>query len=124
MYLQSMYKKLDVFPEYIDGEELAKLNSLTQMNEQLIPKYTDYDDVDAYFDAYAIDGDRLDNLICPCYLHFAEDDMIIPMDDIASLSNNPDLHISTSKYGGHCGFLMNWNWQSWQDVRALEIIEG
>jgi predicted alpha/beta-fold hydrolase len=119
---KSLYKKLIAFPDLGYGQALKKMKTLTQMNQQLIPKYAGFEDVDVYFDAYAIHADRLQNVICPCYLHFAEDDMIIPISDVALINENPNVHISTSRYGGHCGFLMNWQGRSWQDQRVIKLI--
>ena len=92
------------------------------MNETFVPRYTHFEKVDDYFDAYAIDGDKLANTVCPCYLHFSKDDMIIPVEGVSLLCDNPDLHVTITEYGGHCGFLMNWRGDSWQDVRTLELI--
>jgi len=93
------------------------------MNELLIPMYTDYKDLGDYFDAYAITGEQLANTIAPCYLFFAEDDMIIPASGISDLSQNPDLHITVTERGGHCGYIKNWKWECWQDEQALRIIQ-
>ena len=92
------------------------------MNEACIPPYTDFQEIDAYFDAYAIDGEKLADTICTCSLHFAKDDMIIPVEGVELLPDNPDLHVTVTERGGHCGFLMNWRGDSWQDVRALQIM--
>lgn len=118
----SLRKKLEHWPEYEFGEQLNQFTNLNQMNEALIPKYTQFQELSAYFDAYAIDGNKLASTICPCYLHFAKDDMIIPVEGATLLADNPDLHVTVTEHGGHCGYLMNWRGDSWQDVRALEII--
>jgi len=121
---RSLFKKLRNFPEYEYGQSLNQMKTLDQMNELLIPKYTRFKDVDTYFDAYAITGEVLAKTICPCYLHFAKDDMIIPYCDIQLLAENSDIHVSLSNWGGHCGFLLNWKLESWQDQRALELLQG
>ena len=48
--------------------------------------------------------------------------MIIPYADIQLLADNPDLDITLTEKGGHCGFLMNWKLESWQDQRILELV--
>ena len=75
-----------------------------------------------YFDAYAITGSMLDKTICPCHLHFAKDDMMIPYQDIDLLADNPDIHITVTERGGHCGFLKNWKFDCWQDERVIELV--
>ncbi len=118
----SLFKKLQYFPEYEFADALKKMKNLNEMNAQLIPKYTRFNDIDKYFEAYAITGDVLKDTICPCYIHFAKDDMIIPYADIQLLADNPDLDITLTEKGGHCGFLMNWKLESWQDQRILELV--
>ena len=98
------------------------MKTLDEMNKGLVPKYTGFK-LEEYFDAYAVTDDRLADTICPCYLHFSKDDMIIPVQDVDKLSRTDNLHITITEYGGHCGFLMNWKLDSWQDARVLALIE-
>ena len=119
---RSLIKKLEYFPHYEYGKELDSMKTLDEMNQKLIPVYTEFSNIDDYFDAYALDSVFLANTICPCYLHFAKDDMIIPIEGVDGLAGNANLNITVTKYGGHCGFLSNWRMDSWQDERVLEII--
>lgn len=121
---RSLRKKLQYFPDYGFADQLDSMKNLNQMNEHLVPQYTDFKNLNDYFDAYAIDGEALANTVCPCYLHFAQDDMIIPVDGANLLAANPNLHITITEHGGHCGFIKNWKFDSWQDDRALEIIQA
>jgi predicted alpha/beta-fold hydrolase len=121
---RSLRKKLKHFPEYEYGGELKKLKNLDEMNKRLIPTYTSYNDVEAYFAAYAITGDVLEETVCPCYLHFAKDDMIIPYQDVTHLADSPKLHVTITEKGGHCGFIKNWRFESWQDERVMEILNA
>lgn len=119
---RSLRKKLVYFPDYPYADELDTMKTLDEMNRQLIPIYTEYSDIDQYFDAYAITGDVLQETVCPCYLHFAKDDMIIPWEDVEQLADNSDLHTILTDKGGHCGYLKNWRFESWLNDRVLEII--
>lgn len=121
---RSMRKKLLYFPHYDFKHEIDSLKTLDEMNLRFVPRYTPYADLESYFNAYAIDGEAMAETICPCYLHFAADDMIIPVDDAKTLAPNPDLKITITEYGGHCGYLMNWRLDSWQDQRAADLILG
>jgi len=121
---RSLMKKLEHFPDYEYKCDLSGMKTLDEMNEKLIPVYTEFSNVDDYFNAYALNNERLEKTICPCYLHFSKDDMIIPVDGVASLSGNDNLNVTVTQYGGHCGYLSNWKLDSWQDQRALEIIKG
>ena len=118
---RSLFKKLEYFPDYDYGEVLHEMNTLDEMNKGLVPRYTGFTLAD-YFDAYAVTDDRLANTVCPCYLHFSKDDMIIPVQDVDKICSTDNLHITVTEYGGHCGFLMNWKLDSWQDARVLTLI--
>jgi predicted alpha/beta-fold hydrolase len=120
---RSLRKKIEHWPDYDFGPEMESLKTLDQLNDAFIPKYTGFSNVDDYFDAYAISGSVLDSTIAPCYLHFAEDDRIIPVAGVNQLSKNPDIHVTVTKFGGHCGYMSNWRGESWQDQRVLEIIQ-
>lgn len=121
---RSLIKKLEHFPDYAYASELASMKTLDEMNRKLIPVYTQFSDIEDYFDAYALSNELLSDTICPCYLHFAKDDMIIPVEGAEQLSVNANLNIVVTEHGGHCGFLKNWKFDSWQDQRALDIIES
>ncbi|MFQ3246418.1 MAG: putative alpha/beta-fold hydrolase [Arenicella sp.] len=120
---RSLRKKIEHWPDYDFGPQMESLKTLDQLNDAFIPKYTGFSNVDDYFDAYAISGSVLDSTIAPCYLHFAEDDRIIPVEGVDQLSRNPNIHIKVTKFGGHCGYMSNWRGESWQDQRILEIIQ-
>lgn len=120
---RSLRKKIEHWPDYDFGPQMESLKTLDQLNDAFIPKYTGFSNVDDYFDAYAISGSVLDSTIAPCYLHFAEDDRIIPVEGVDQLSKNPNIHIMVTKFGGHCGYMSNWRGESWQDQRVLEIIQ-
>lgn len=120
---RSLRKKLQHWPHYDYANKLNAMKTLEEMNQQLIPEYTSYSDLESYFDAYAINGDRLASTIAPCYLFFAKDDMIIPVEGIEHLADNPDLHVIVTERGGHCGYIKNWKWECWQDEQALAIVQ-
>jgi len=120
---RSLLKKLEHFPDYDYGDALAQMKTLDEMNKGFVPKYTGFR-LEEYFDAYAITGDRLADTICPCYLHFSKDDMIIPVQDVDKIDCSDNLNITITEYGGHCGFLMNWKLDSWQDARVLALIDS
>jgi len=120
---RSLRKKLEHWPEFEYASSLASMNTLDEMNRQLIPKYTSFKDLETYFDAYAITGERMAETIAPCHLFFAKDDMIIPVEGIDELAINPDLHVTVTEHGGHCGYIKNWKWDCWQDEQALKLIQ-
>ncbi len=120
---RSLRLKNKHFPERYPLELLTDYKTLDEMNQGIIPHYTAFKQLSAYFDAYAIVGDRLSDTICPCYLHFAKDDMIIPVQGVDLIERSENLQIVITEHGGHCGYLSNWRFDSWQDQRLLQILE-
>ncbi|MEO0369137.1 MAG: alpha/beta fold hydrolase [Pseudomonadota bacterium] len=120
---KSLRLKQQEFPDrYPLDSVLPKLKTLDAMNKALIPQFTEYQILEDYFAAYAITDDRLKNVVCPCYLHFAADDMIIPVEGVNRINKHDSLDIVVTEQGGHCGYLTNWRFESWQDDRLLQII--
>ncbi len=46
---------------------------------------------------------------------------MIPADDLERVARSAALTIETPRYGGHCGFLMDWRLNGWIDQRLLEL---
>jgi predicted alpha/beta-fold hydrolase len=120
---RSLQRKLQCFPQLDYAAELAAARSLDDLNRMFIPRYTIYDQVDDYFAAYALVGGRLSSMTMPAYLIAAEDDPIIPVDDLKRIDPIENLHIETSRHGGHCGFIENLAARSWVETRMLKILE-
>ena len=120
---ESLQRKLQCFPQLDYATELAAAKSLDDLNRSFIPRYTIYDEVNEYYAAYALVGARLSALAMPAYLIAAEDDPIIPIDDLKRIDPIENLHIETCRHGGHCGFIENLAAHSWVETRMLEILE-
>lgn len=119
----SLQRKLQCFPQLDYAAELASVKSLDDLNRIFIPRYTIYDELDDYYAAYALVGARLSSLAMPAYLIAAEDDPIIPVDDLRRIDPVENLHIETCRHGGHCGFIENLAARSWVEARMLQILE-
>ena len=119
----SLRRKLDCFPELDYAHDLARARTLDDLNRLLIPRHTIYDRVEDYFAAYALVGERLSTLVSPAYLIAAQDDPIIPVDDLARIEPIELLQIETCRFGGHCGFLQNLAAHSWAEDRILQILQ-
>jgi predicted alpha/beta-fold hydrolase len=119
----SLQRKLAHFPEYDYADELATARTIDDLNRIFIPRYTVYENVDDYFAAYALVGNRLAGLTAPAYLIASEDDPIIPVADIARIDPIENLHIETHRHGGHCGFIENLTARSWVERRIVELVD-
>ncbi len=118
---RSLRSKLEHYPELGYEKNLPDLNSLAEMNEFFVPNYTDFDNPESYYAAYALTGNTLAGLQVPSQLIISQDDPIIPIDDLGNVARTECLRIETPRFGGHCGFLMNWRLQGWIDRRLLEL---
>ncbi len=119
---RSLLRKLECFPEFDYADELLTATSLDDLNRILVPRHTEYDEIGDYFAAYALVGDRLSSLEIPAIIIAAEDDPIIPVDDLERIDPIETLRIETSRYGGHCGFIENLAARSWIENRLLQVI--
>lgn len=119
---KSLQKKIRLYPELGYKNNLLKLKTLRDMNHYFIPNHTQYASPEDYFKAYSITGDALNTLSSPAHIIASQDDPIILIEDFARLADNEHLHIETKQYGGHCGFVKNYQLESWLDERVLEII--
>lgn len=119
---QSLQRKLEHFPDFGYGDELALARSLDDLNEMFIPRHTVYNEIGDYFAAYALVGDRLSALEVPATIIASADDPIIPVDDLSRIQRIESLRIETSQYGGHCGFIENLGARSWIEDRICEVL--
>lgn len=120
---ESLRRKLVCFPELDYAADLARAKSLDDLNRLFIPSHTIYACIEDYFAAYALIGERLSNMVVPAYLIAAEDDPICPVADLARIEPNENLHIETSRHGGHCGFIENLAADSWVETRIQQILQ-
>jgi len=81
-----------------------RLKQLRPMTADLVARYTDFPDLAAYLQGYALTGERLARLRVPACVLLAEDDPIVPVADVARLAPSDRLQVVRTRYGGHCGF--------------------
>lgn len=120
---QSLQLKLQYFPELGYGRDLLQLRTLEAMNRYFVPRFTEFADVNTYFDAYAVTGAGLADLEVPTHIVLSQDDPMIPASDLPRIARTPALSIETPAHGGHCGFVCNWQFDGWVDQRLLELMD-
>lgn len=84
---------------------IFRLRDLRGMTAEMVSRHTDFPDIDAYLDGYAITGDRLATLAAPAVILASRDDPIIPVADLSRLAQHPQLRVVVTDHGGHMGFL-------------------
>jgi predicted alpha/beta-fold hydrolase len=110
---RSLARKQVAWPDHYDFGDLLQVRSLREMTRQLVLSHTEYRSVEEYLAGYAITGDRLTSLAAPANMIVALDDPIIEANDLSRLARTPRLEITTTAYGGHCGFIEDLGDSSW-----------
>jgi len=121
---RSLQRKQRAWPGVHDFSGLLPLADLRCMTASLVRGHTQFPDLEAYLQGYAITERRLAEVRVRCSLLLAEDDPLIPAADLARLAPSPRLRLWRSRYGGHCGFLQRWGSPSMADRFVLEQFES
>ncbi|HLR87803.1 MAG TPA: alpha/beta fold hydrolase [Wenzhouxiangella sp.] len=114
---RSLKRKQQAFPQRYNLGRWFRLRGVRSQTEWLIERYTSIPGLDAYLDGYSVAGDYLSDLDVSTLIVTAEDDPIIPADDIRALPRPSALDIEILDRGGHCGFLLNWRLDGWIEQR-------
>ena len=121
-WIASLRKKEAIFPELYDFESSLKTNRVLAITEKVIPAYSDYPDMEAYFNAYRVDPHDLKTCPVPISIITAADDGIIPPDDIFKLDLNHNARRIIHKHGGHNGFFQSLTGPTWYDDYVSDIM--
>ncbi|MET0280000.1 MAG: alpha/beta fold hydrolase [Steroidobacteraceae bacterium] len=110
---RSLRRKVTAWPQLPMERSVFSSRNLRGMTEVLVAAHTQFPDIRAYLDGYALTGNTLARLAAPATILAALDDPIIPAADLARLVHNPQLKIVTSPQGGHMGFMVRPFAESW-----------
>jgi hypothetical protein len=114
---RSLRKKQSLFPHRYNFDDLMKCETLMEITDRILPRYSSYPTAQEYFQTYTLTGRRFSELSVPLLVLTAADDPIIPVEDFLELEGNHQLRVQVERYGGHCGFLQNYRLQAWsQDL--------
>lgn len=116
---RSLKIKQALFPDHYELSEWFRLSNLYDQTEWLVEHLTEFPHLDAYLEGYSVAGDYLTGLDTSTLLITAQDDPIIPIDDLDLLPELPALDREVLSHGGHCGFLANWRLESWIEQRLI-----
>jgi predicted alpha/beta-fold hydrolase len=112
---RSLLAKAACFPDIYDFGNLRRFPTLTATTAYFVEKYTEYADLDAYLEGYAVTGDVLRDLTVPARVILAADDPVIPIADLADVAPSPALDVKVVARGGHCAFIQDYRLRSWVD---------
>ena len=116
---RSLKAKQAAFPDLYGHESWYDIKSLRARTHYLATRHAGFASAEAYFEGYSVARGRLARLSVPATLLTAADDPIVPVEDFHRLPDNPRLEPIISRYGGHCSFLKNWQF----DSLAEDVIE-
>ncbi len=120
---RSLLAKAAAFPQLYQFGDLSRFRSLTAATRYFVERYTEFGDLAAYLDGYAVTGDALRGLAVPTRLIAARDDPVIPSADLDRVARTPALEITLAPAGGHCGFIENLRLGSWLDRQLLAELD-
>ncbi|HVN43410.1 MAG TPA: alpha/beta fold hydrolase [Steroidobacteraceae bacterium] len=121
---QSLRQKQAAWPHAYDLGDILHLDSLTAMTDVLVRRFTGFPSLADYLQGYAITGDRLTGLASPARIIAAADDPIIPADDLDRLAPSPQLTVTCSRFGGHCGFYEGGRGPTWLEREVLATFDA
>jgi uncharacterized protein len=110
---QVLRTKQQLFPALYDFGALLDSQSITELTDILVQRHAGFSGVREYYDGYSLLGNTLRELRVPSRLLIAQDDPIVPAVDLLHLPDNAHLHVTSSDYGGHCGFVASWGGRRW-----------
>lgn len=125
---RSLRKKQRAWPQvYASLDEILKLRTLTDMTDQLARRYGGYPSLQDYLRGYAVVGPALAALAespkARVRIISASDDPIIPVTDLERVARLPNLELTVTRFGGHCGFYDGAPGPSWIEREVLRSFE-
>ncbi len=103
----SLRRKRALFPGRHAFDDATLRLGMRELTDWLVQTHTDFGSLDNYFDGYSIAGGRLAGLQVPADILMAADDPVIPLDAFHTLALPPHARLELSRWGGHCGFLLD-----------------
>ena len=104
-------QKQAAFPHLYDFSSMNRLGSIHALTEFFIKEHTHFENLQAYYAAYDLRGDALNEVNATILAAF--DDPIIPPEHYRSLPTSIDVHLT--QRGGHTAYIKNWRLESWVD---------
>lgn len=111
----SLERKGRYFPGMIDLAAVRRTRSIYELTDYLIRTHTDFSDTPTYLAGYRLTGDVLATLEVPTVILAAEDDPVIPAEDLDRLARPDALEVIRFPHGGHCGFFEHLGHPGWME---------
>jgi len=117
---QALAAKQAAFPYLYDFSDIMAMDSMTEMMRHLVDRYTDFPNLKSYLEGYNLTTGILDELKIPASILLAADDPVVPIESCRNLPSSPFIQTDITRYGSHCGYLVDYRLASWQDFYLLK----
>lgn len=121
---RSLRRKMRLFPERYDFDEIISLNSIRLMTERLLDRYSPYSSAEDYFAGYTLRSEDIEALRIPATLVTSSDDPILPVSDFQALSAGPSTRVIIHSFGGHNGFIRNLGGHTWYQSYLQKVFDA
>ncbi len=120
----SLLRKQAAWPSVYDFGGMLRLPSLRHMTEEMVRRFTPYSSLEEYLLGYSITGDTLASLTVPSSVFASHDDPIVPVSALTRLPRLPNLSVTVTRHGGHCGFFNQLAGPTWLEDRLIAALTG
>jgi len=123
-WTKSLRKKQELYPHIYDFSTILAENRVLGITQKLLPAYSNYPDMESYFNAYRVDPHDLEYCPLPVSIITSSDDGMIPEEDIEKLVLNKNARRIIHNHGGHNGFFQSLMGPTWYDDYMSELVFG
>ncbi|MEL7231985.1 MAG: alpha/beta fold hydrolase [Pseudomonadota bacterium] len=120
----SLERKQALYPHLYDFTDILSQKRVLGMSEILLPRYSEFDRMEDYFNAYRVDPDDLKRCPVPLEIITARDDGMIPERDVQKLHLPSHSRIIVHDHGGHNGFFQSLMGPTWYDQHIARQVFG
>ena len=121
---QSLDLKQKLFPDRYDFRPLMSMQSIGEMTDYLLEKYSDYGSAAEYFRTYSLLDAAIAELSTPTTIITAADDPLIPVEDFYNLRINAQTRLFIHQFGGHNGFIGGIHFKSWYERKMGDFFDA
>jgi len=121
---RSLAIKQQLFPDLYDFSDILRLQTLREITDALLERYSPYASARDYFQAYSLTDAALQSIAVPTTLLTAQDDPIIPVRDYHELQANEMTRVVVEPHGGHNGFLEGLRLRSRYEEWLADMFDG
>ncbi len=120
----SLRRKQELHPHLYDFTDVLRHRRVLAMTEALLPRYSEFERMEDYFNAYRLDPDDLLRCSVPIEIITAADDGMIPERDIRRLNLPEHSRLIVLEHGGHNGFFQSLLGPTWYDAHIARQVFG